>query len=86
MWPSHRIHKHSHWSIRISLSFSTVRTEYGTEADVAGFVGDALFDVIGIAEVLVRGSKTERERGLFSGNPDILVIRSSEGWDSCDCC
>ena len=47
--------------------------EYGTEADVAGFVGDALFDAIGIAEVLVRGSKTERECGLFSGKPDILI-------------
>jgi hypothetical protein len=61
--------------------------KYGTEADVVAYVVDALVDAITIAKALKVLNSNEkenelhfsRERSLFSGRPDILVIRTAKG-------
>ena len=51
-----------------------------TEADVASIVNDVLHDAIAILnhlEIDIEGLGACQERSLFSGRPDILVVRSS---------
>ena len=53
---------------------------YATEADVASIVNDVLHDAIAILnhlEIDIEGLGVYQERSLFSGRPDILVVRSS---------
>jgi len=57
------------------------RLQYSTEADVATLVHDVLLDAIDVAKYLKVVCDADlavyQERSLFSGRPDILVVRSS---------
>jgi hypothetical protein len=62
-----------------SLPWTFKRLPFATEADIASIVNDVLLDAIEILKILkihIGDLNVYRERSLFSGRPDILVVRS----------